>query len=108
MLSDNFTDEDLEIVLQARRVTRAYRWPAHFLRTNSAITPNRIYLKLNNEKQSLFELFDRYGKMRFHSCFLVTRSTESESSSFEFYPKHIHRISLTSFASATPRMTWYV
>ena len=36
------------------------------------------------------------------------RSTESESSSSEFCLKHIHRIFQISFASATPRMTWYV
>ena len=69
MLSDNFTDKALEIVFWARQVTRAYRWPAHFLRANSAITSNRIYLKLKKGKTKLLLIHRLLRKNAFSLVF---------------------------------------
>lgn len=81
---------------------------------NSYIERN---VSLNTKKQiltnSCFLFFSKeISTKKIHSLcvllLLLICSTESGSSSFEFYLKPIHRISLTFFANAIRRTTWYV
>lgn len=80
---------------------------------NSYIERN---VSLNAKKKRLTNscfLFFRkkFPRKKIHSLcvlLLLICSTESGSNSFEFYLKPIHRISLTFFANAIRRTTWYV
>lgn len=80
---------------------------------NSYIERN---VSLNAKKKRLtnscFLIFrKKFPRKKIHSLcvlLLLICSTESGSNSFEFYLKPIHRISLTFFANAIRRTTWYV